>query len=357
MTSAVIKNESSVPMPIEYPRECEACDKSYSSKQSFSNHLKNCQTNQIKRDKKITVTNSVKSKKTNIEVNNYTTNRHSGNTINTINSGNTTTNNIIINNSFSEIKALLKEKLNEDMAQDILNELQLNNLKNNHQIIQYLNNNVPTKEDIIECFERKHLLSDNDDEIDKKLNEILQESITRPATDPLHLLFRKVFLHVSVNGDLKIENLSHHIIRKSSPDNMCEILDNNDDLHTFWAKKHMETLLGELLFFFGNRLYEVANKNDEMNSSHPFVLWWKNLASYEFLPIDEKGKKLIDSITADIVSNCNNNLIKGWHMLIECYSFSSRFKIDKSAENHTDIIKKRYIDRNKRFKEVILDHL
>ncbi len=67
-------------------------------------------------------------------------------------------------------------------------------------------------------------------------------------------------------------------------------------------------------------------------SENNFLAWWAvNISSPEDLTINCKAKKL----TTEVSDDCNDNLVSGWHTLIDCcFLLKSEGKIKNVKESN-----------------------
>ncbi len=138
------------------------------------------------------------------------------------------------------------------------------------------------------------------------------------------LFYRKVFLPVNPSGKILTKQLARRNTKLDAK-GRCEVLafhklDGIEDLeHVVWDQRQWIPVLKDLIFVIGNRISEVekVTKLSTGNKCHPFGTWWSRIKTAEDLQRDKIGQKLIKRITNEMVSDCKDSLIVGWHKLIE----------------------------------------
>jgi len=267
---------------------------------------------------------------------------------------NTTNNTIIIGGQLSEIENLLNGKMSAHRSQSIVNLLKNWNLKKNVDVIDYVNEYTPSIEEVRACFDQI-MINDQDEQLNQQLLQILINTFNRPPTDCLHILFRRVFVHVH-KGHIQITSLQRRILRKDSHENKLKVLgfvkklDDDDELNRKWVDRHWRNTIEDLLYSFGSRLYHTYQNQESIpDKSHPFIVWWNTITCSDLISIDRLGIELIKRISEDLIEDCQNDLVKGWHLLVDCYSAQDSLKAILNDDY--------YRQRNGTLKTVLTHHL
>jgi len=309
-------------MTISYPRQCDDCKRQYASKSTFSKHktLGRCEHTQ----------HGI------VSQNNTGDHQKINNT------------QIIINVNGSDLtKEEISERIEAVLNTNALKELRklfgVNDISTTNDVIKHVKNNTSTLKEIKEC------ISVHTDLIQEKLRRILDNTYEKSPIYPLQLLFKRIFLHVSEEGEITLKDLRRRVMRNADTNkNGCEVLSTKDSknnevkqahdtLVPSWTRRHWSTLIAELLFFLGTRLAEAelaeiagmervrkatrnVIKQTLVNTEHPYLEWWSTIEQYEDIQFDTQGKLLIKMITEEITKDCNDDLVIGWYKLIECCS-------------------------------------
>lgn len=314
---------------IVYPRTCVCCNAEYKHPSSYFRHFSSgaCEKKVESNNTNVTVTD--------INNSSVTTNTNSNNST-TINI------NLVNNNDLtnSEVGERIERILNTKPLENVKELLEENNIRGGIETLHHIRNSVSSLHNI------KQILNANsvDEIMDTNLQRLLEESVGKSPTHPLHILFRKIFIHV--NGRFTLKSLSRHVIRKNkSEDDNCSTLDfaeyqdseaSRTRIYIFWAHKQWHSLICELIFALGNCLMRAyirknkitidkskdlrAYKNRFKNVFTPFAIWWSQIDREEDISLSKEGKFLISELKQEIIDDCKRDTVNGWHSLIECCS-------------------------------------
>lgn len=274
------------------------------------------------------------------------------------------------------------KKVDEELKQ-ILQLLANEKINTTDEIQEHIKDRVFTLEEIKKCIETDGSKSEMRRDLNRIITTIISQTtnsvdivdpdgekrvvdeIKNGPSECIWSMYQKLFLPVQRSGKIQLDELSRRSTRLSSKnETSCEILafdtvdGKSNTEHVIWVKRHWNPLIKELIFAIGNRIFSVTSDEYfclEAGKCHPFANWWKIMRTSEDLVKDMEGANLIKKITNALVQDCKDNLIKGWHRLIDCCSklhFQSLAPMDEAKQRMLEKTEEEYRNNEKVMKEL-----
>lgn len=293
---------------ISYPRACDLCGGSYGNRSSFSNH----------QQLKDSAGASVCSRRQNTS----STTNHSGSGDNNVNIYNQCHFNLPDWLNLTELKDAFKDI---NAIKIVLEQLQNRGVETEKDVCNYIKKNAFALTDYTHALAENRWnttklesLADTVIYITKHMTPGKKARIT-----PLRIMYNKVFVSSSPDHNTPFEEVHRRPFYMPEKAMKCDVLCYDDEKDPFsgmgWQKKQWRSLLSDLLFMLGNKLFHTMQKDvvmNQLNEPHCFRTWWSTIGGSELLLMDDDVTEMMDCISDELIKDCQNDVIIGWNRLI-----------------------------------------
>ena len=172
---------------------------------------------------------------------------------------------------------------------------------------------------------------------------------------PLRLMYDKVFVSTPSDHSAPFEDVYRRPFYMQEKSMKCDVLCYDDEKDPFsgmgWQKKQWRSLLSDLLFMLGNKLFHSMQNDVVMNqSNHPhcFRTWWSTIGGSELLLMDNDVTEMMDSISDALIKECQNDVMIGWNRLITyCDLLHKTADADQISDLQKLELRKKEIDKRR----------
>lgn len=299
-------------MVIKYPRICDDCEHEYAYDSSFARHRTSGKCKRTQDGYKTIQQDALKMV-------------HNG-------SGDQININLQVNNNVDNDWCSDLSKVEAALVQPILKMLKEAKIEGREKTDRYLRENVRTINDYMAVMEPTYKSEDLDEMVAKTIKQTKGLTNPKAYTEPLRLLFSQVFQSFGSNTKFTLNDMCRRPIQLHGKDDaFCSAINykNSRDTSLGWQRAHWRNLLSDILHMLGAHINaklckirqkrnEISEAEDEEKPKRDFRSWWKTVeANKELMLGDDHICKLMDHISAQILLECKNDLMKGWYRLIE----------------------------------------
>ena len=326
-------------MTIKYPRKCDACGLQYAYDSSFARHRTTGKCQRAQMEQK-----NIQQEKPQMI--------HTG-------TGDQININVQVNGNpeWLDVNAI-----DAALIQPILKMLKERKVEGAEKTGQFIRDNVCTISDYMEVINPSADNRDLNNMVDEVVELTKNLGVPKAYTEPLRLLFGKIFQSFGSKIDFSLDDMCRRPVHLHKKDDaLCSVVDYDNIGSTTlgWRRAHWQNLLIDILHLLGTRLYDAFKCLDDTitddegeihDKAFPFKIWWERYGSDSALLLGDKHvNKLMDQISAQVLRECNNDLMKGWHRLIEyCSILHQKGTLSGSEDVYKEREKKLYDMDNRR---------
>lgn len=369
-------------MASKYPLTCPDCSRIYKEKTSFSRHkrLVNDESVCMRAQRSVNKLNVVASNGGCITA------------VSNIDHSTVTVTNNIVNHGLPEWidPAQFKESIQQ--VKKVIDLLEKKGIEGPEKTDAYIRKETFVYADFVKCFREN---------CQKTVREVvdLVQHLTPAKTAriaPLRILYEHMFESKSKDHMLCFEDLHRRPFHlKHGSNGACDVLTRNVTLE--WETKHWQSLLSDILFMLGKRIFEymeaidldylieeeevktpdedpveeecfetaeeeqkARKKREEklklreekerakekarmLANTHPFVKWWRTIRGAQTLQDDPDVNKLMATISSRLITECRNDTNVGWHRLINycrCLHEKGDIKVAPADEDPVAVLQR-----------------
>lgn len=362
-------------MISKYPLTCTHCSRVYKERTAYYRHKR------LVNDDSICL-RAQKSGTQKSDVGSVT----NGVTVSNIDHSTVTVTNNIVNHGLPEWLDPAQFKESIEQVKKVIDLLEKKGIQGPEKTDAYIQKETYTYADFVACF-----LHENCEHTIRKVVELVQHltPVKTARIAPLRILYEHMFESKidHANSFQDLHRRPFHM--ENNPSGNCDILARDVSLR--WEAKHWQSLLSDILFMLGKRIFrymddldidylieepqtkkEASSDENEFYETeeqeqkakkkrrekikmkaekdkakeearrianiHPFVKWWRTIKGAQTLQDDPDVSKLMAAISSRLIADCKNDTSVGWHRLINyCRFLHERGDIVRTKEDTTEI--------------------